>query len=142
MTEQTRETLRTQANWLAFGHALSGLVIGALGLLFLGHVAVGVAVLGGWLPLDDTSPGMDWLFGGMFLVIGTLAVMGCELFAAVSLYAAYCFTTSRHRMFLIVVQAFNLMHQPIGTVLGVLGLVWLFQEDTKALFEENADPMV
>ena len=137
MDQATRSKLGSQATGLAIGHAVSGILIGTLGLMFLGHVAVGIAVLVGALPLDPSSgPAMNALFGGMFLVIGAFALVLCEAWAVMLLYAASCFLRTRHRTFLLVVQGLNLLHQPIGTVLGVLGLVWLFQPDVKELFDE------
>lgn len=138
MDADPRSKLRQQARGLAIGHLVSGLLIGTVGLMFLGHVAVGIAVLTGLLPLDGPNPAMDWLFGGVFLVTGTIAVATCELYAAISLYAAHCFVRSKHRTFLIATQALNLIHQPIGMVLGVLGLIWLFQDDVVQLFAEEA----
>ena len=135
MDEQAK--IDQQATGLAIGHIVSGVLLGGVGLLFLGHVGVGVAAIAGMIPDPALgSPLGGGLFGAMFLGMGLLALAIFEGYAVLSFYAAACFLRRKHRTFLIVVQILNLFHQPLGTVLGVLGLVWLMQAPVARAFED------
>jgi hypothetical protein len=138
VSSEERARARDQARMLAIGHVVSGSLVGLIGLVFLAHVGIGIAALTGVMPMDGGGAADRWIFGGIFLASGVMALVMCEGFALLSLYAASCFARSRHRTFLIAVQVLNLMHQPIGTILGVFGLVYLMKPEVKALFEEQA----
>jgi hypothetical protein len=138
MSSTERARVRDQGRMLAIGHVVSGGLVGLIGLVFLIHVAIGIGALTGVMPMDDMPAGDRMIFGGMFLFAGVVAVGFCEAFALVSFYAASCFARLRHRSFLVAVQILNLMHQPIGTVMGIFGLIYLMKPEVKALFEERA----
>jgi uncharacterized membrane protein HdeD (DUF308 family) len=44
----------------------------------------------------------------------------------------------KHRMFSLVVGAFNCIYLPLGTVLGVFTIIVLMRDSVRALYEERA----
>lgn len=109
-----------------------------LGVLFLlGHFAIFHAVFANpkiWESTKQAPPPaemfamMKWfylIFGLWFFVSGTLSLIS-GLFLRKQKHWTYC----------IIVAAFNCLHFPIGTILGVFTIVVLIRESVKELYEQ------
>ncbi|MFK7927519.1 MAG: hypothetical protein AB8H79_04990, partial [Myxococcota bacterium] len=59
-----------------------------------------------------------------------------EVFAALLIYAGFSFIKMRNHVFLLVVQALNLLNQPLGLVLAILSGMYLLNDDVQALFAD------
>jgi hypothetical protein len=140
MDLEKREKLLQQGRWLAIGHYIAGAVLGAIGLLAMPYIGIGVAVLTGLMPMNGqpgSPPPSPVAFGSVFLGVGVTLLVIIGTMAVITLYAGTCFSSLRHRKFLMVVQVMNLFHQPVGLILGIFGLIWLSNADVKLLFEEE-----
>lgn len=110
-------------------------VVGGMAALFacfpLIHLAVGIAWVSGAFDAKDGPPrALGWIFivfAAVFILSGwTLA--GCIIAAGRKLRAR------RSRTFCMVMAGIESVFMPFGTVLGVLTLIVLTQEETVALF--------
>jgi hypothetical protein len=71
------------------------------------------------------------LFKWFYLVLG--AWMGASL--VLNLLAAIYLRAKKHRIFCIVVAAWNCLHTPIGTVLGIFTIIVLARSSVRTMFD-------
>lgn len=110
--------------------------MGLFALLPLIHVTIGLLIFFGGMNAEGGGP--PAAFGLLFVVIGGLfVVVGLTVASLVVLSGRYLSQRRRHT-FCLVVAAVECMFVPFGTVLGVLTIVLLIQDEVKALFDAPA----
>ncbi len=70
-----------------------------------------------------------------------LCLIGAAWFVgsgAVNVVSGWCLWKRKSRTFSLVVAAFNCVHMPIGTVLGVFTIVVLVRDSVRELYEAQA----
>jgi hypothetical protein len=114
--------------------------IGAgLAVLGLGFVLLHYALMGSlmnnpalWQGREGAPPdGFFDIFRWFYLVLG--AWMGASL--VLNLLAAVYLRAKKHRIFCIVVAAWNCLHTPIGTVLGIFTIIVLARSSVRTMFD-------
>ncbi|MBV9109214.1 MAG: hypothetical protein JO306_07400 [Gemmatimonadetes bacterium] len=105
--------------------------------IFITHIVIGITALrnpGSF----DTGPGAPPgpMFGWMFLMAGTIAVLGGWTMATLTFLAGRYLKRRIRYTFCLVVAALNCMLMPFGTVLGVFTLIVLLRSGVKAMFQQ------
>lgn len=123
---------------------LLGLLFGVYTAVSLGIVlVVGIiytvilAVVASAEPARGSSPPPDFLLP-FVVVVFAIAFVVTFLFAIPEIVAAYALRKEKPyaRIWTIVASAIACMSFPLGTALGVFGLVFTFSEEGRAYFEE------
>lgn len=120
-------------------------VVGGLTALFslfpLIHVALGIGILTGTLPMNDAhgNPAEDGRMAGwIFIVIGGVIIVCGVTLGAFIAYAGRCLAQQRRHTLCMVVAALSCLCMPLGTVLGVFTLIVLLRPSVKAAFDAHA----
>jgi hypothetical protein len=66
-----------------------------------------------------------------------LSLVGLAAISAMEFYAAWCLWKRRHYIYVMVMTGLSAVGFPIGTIIGVLGIVLLFQPGVRQLFDEG-----
>lgn len=123
---------------------LLGLLFGIYTVVSLGIVlVVGIiytvifAVVASAEPGKGSSPPPDFLVP-LIVVVFAIAFVVAFLFAIPEIVAAYALRRDKPyaRIWTIVASAIACMSFPLGTALGVFGLVFTFSDEGRAYFEE------
>lgn len=121
-----------QLHLLSVFHYVVAGITALFSLFPLIHLAVGVAMVAGWL--DDDSGG-EQVFAGLFFIAIALVMMTAGLtLAGLIAWAGRLLARRRGHLFCTVVAALACMLMPFGTVLGVLTLIVLMRPSVKTVF--------
>ncbi|PKV13856.1 hypothetical protein [Xanthomonas prunicola] len=120
-----------------FHYVLAGIT--ALFSLFpLIHLAMGIAIITGHLPMDTANPDappLDPRWVGWLFVIFSAGFICCGLaLAGFMAYAGRCIAQRKRHLLCLIVAGISCSFMPFGTVLGVFTLVTLLRPQVKALF--------
>ncbi len=128
-TDQDREHLRLLSIfyyiWAGF-QSLGGLI----GLAFMG---LGIFFVSSPQIAQSNNPPPPW-FGAIFAGMGALVFVTVEAMAALSFFTGRFLSRRQHHTFCVVISALNCMSLPLGTALGVFGILILQRPSVKALF--------
>ncbi|QJD68396.1 hypothetical protein HG421_12230 [Xanthomonas campestris pv. badrii] len=120
-----------------FHYVLAG-ITGLFSLFPLIHLFMGLAIVTGHLPMENTSPDappMDPRWFGWFFVVFAAAFICCGLtLAGFIAYAGRCIAQRRRHLLCLIVAGISCSFMPFGTVVGVFTLVILLRPQVKALF--------
>lgn len=120
---------------LSIFYYVYGGILALMSLFPVIHIVVGASFLFGVINTPPGDPAFPaHFFGGMFLGVGTLVMMFMMAQAALMLYAGRCLGQVRNRTFCLVAGGVACFFMPIGTVLGILSLVFLSQDSVRDLF--------
>ena len=75
------------------------------------------------------------MMGRLFFYGGMAFIAISELGAILTILTGYYYGVRRHRIFCMVIDALLCLQVPLGTILGVFGLVTLTKDETKRLFD-------
>lgn len=145
ISAKRRAKVREHARILGIVHYVLAGLTALFGLMFLIHIVVGIASLaGGFFPVPPTNGpappfNPNLMFGGMFLGMGSVALLLTEGTAVLLAFAGRSFMLLRNRTFLLVMSGLNCLNQPIGLVLGIFGFVFLLDKDVAQMFEEERE---
>ncbi len=131
----------SQLRLLSIFHYVVGGITALFSLFPLIHVAIGIGVITGAMPMNDASgnPTDDGrMFGWIFIVIGGLVILCGLTLGAFIAYAGRCLAAHRRHTLCMVVAALSCLCMPLGTVLGVFTLVVLLRPSVKAAFDAPA----
>ncbi|MCC4619017.1 hypothetical protein LL965_02600 [Xanthomonas cassavae CFBP 4642] len=124
-----------------FHYVLAG-ITGLFSLFPLIHLAMGIAIITGHLPMQNANPDappMDPRWFGWFFVVLAAAFICCGLtLAGFMAYAGRCIAQRRRHLLCLIVAGISCSFMPFGTVLGVFTLVTLLRPQVKALFAPTA----
>jgi hypothetical protein len=73
--------------------------------------------------------------GSMFMIFGVLLSSMFMVFAAMKIYAGYCISKRKNRVYCLVVAGISLMGFPFSTILGIFSLIVLVRDSVRDLFE-------
>ncbi|KFA33661.1 hypothetical protein [Xanthomonas vasicola] len=123
---------------LSLFHYVLGGLTALFSLLPLIHLAMGIAIVTGQLPMDNANPDgppMDprWV-GWIFVIIAAMLITGGLTMAGFMAYAGRCIAQRRRHLLCLIVAGISCSFMPLGTVLGVFTLVTLLRPRVKALF--------
>lgn len=137
-----------------FYYVMAG-ILGVTGLIFIVHIIMGLAIVGGSFGASPTvsispntfpgappfpsgsgpSPGqMPNSFGWIFVFMGAFALVVSELMAALSFFAGRCLAKQQKKTFVQVVAGLLCLHVPLGTALGVFTFIVLARPSVAPLF--------
>lgn len=123
---------------LSIGHYVVGALMALFSLIFIIHIVLGIGALTGALPMNSggqaPSQAEQRLFGWMFLIIGTVVVLGGITLGGFVAYAGRCLAQRRRYVLCLVVAGLSCLFTPLGTILGVFTLVTLLRPQVKAAF--------
>lgn len=122
---------------LGIFHYVLGGITGFCACIPLIHVTMGIVLLCSPTMFQgpDMPPEMQQVMGGLFLGIGSVAVMLGWTFAILLFVAAGSLRKHKRHMFCLVVAAIGCLSVPMGTVLGVFTILVLSRPTVKAMFE-------
>ncbi len=122
-----------QLNLLSIFHLILGILTSLASCVFLIHVTIGIAALNGKLDAKGSAPPPE--FGWMFLIMGSLAFLGCLSIGILSIIASKKLKAHKSRIFCLVVAGIECLNTPLGTVLGIFTIILLMKEPVIQLFE-------
>jgi len=99
-----------------------------MGLMFMG--------LSGTMPHKAGEPPPE-MFGAFFVILGSIVGMIIVVFAALKIYAGYCLSQRRNRIFVFVAAAVLILNIPIGTFVAVLTFIVLSRKSVIRKFEAS-----
>lgn len=120
---------------LSIFHYVSGGITAFTGLFPLIYVLMGAMFL--TMPVSQTAD-EDLALRGMgtlLLVFGVLFSSVFMVFAAMKIYAGYCISKHKNRIYCLVVAGISLIGFPFSTILGVFTLIVLLRDSVRDLFE-------
>ncbi len=135
MTDTDRDNY---LNYLSVGFYVVGGLTCLFALFPCIHLIMGIAMMFGAFP-SESADGQEFptvLFGIVFTVVPLIIILLGQAFGIVQIMAGRRLKDRRSHTFVLVVSALSCMMVPFGTVIGVLTLVLILQEETKALFTE------
>ncbi len=140
--EQILETSGKYARYLAIGHYLHAVVL-LFFMVFPGiYLAMGILFLvspATFPPPQSGNQGEVAILGAMLTTIGGVAVAFLLAVAIINLVAGAKYSGRSGRTFLFVAAGINCLFQPIGLVLGILGILFLASPGAKTLFMAEDD---
>lgn len=130
-----------QVDLLSVFHYILGGVTALFSCLFIIHIVMGMAIVSGKFPVDNRGGVFPPVFGWLFVVMGSIAViLGCSL--AIGMFiAGRELKRRKQRVFCMVVAGVECALMPLGTVLGVFTLITLNKDSVKALFDPRIPPL-
>lgn len=121
---------------LSIFHYVVGGITGLMSLIPLAHVSMGIAMVSGAFPSAGAG-GPPVEMGWFFIVIGGVVILFGETLAICTLLAGRYLSTRQAWFFCILVAAFNCLHMPLGTTLGVFTILVLVKPEVKRLFQSE-----
>jgi hypothetical protein len=100
------------------------------------YVGIGSFMLAGVSGADAGTEAM----GGMFVVVGSLGILLVVASAALSFMSASFISSRKNRTFCLVASCVHCIGFPLGTALGIFGLLTLLKPAVKDLFEGRWQP--
>lgn len=82
------------------------------------------------------------VFGLLFIVIGFFAFLISAVLAGLKIYAGYCLTKRKGRVFCYFVAALCCLNMPFGTILGVFTFIVLSRPTVTAQFNQTTAEVV
>ena len=138
MATDARERIRDEEHLklLSIFHYVSGGLTAFSGIFPLIYVIMGALVL--TLPVSHSAEDEIFLrgMGSIFMIFGVLFSLVFMVFAAMKIYAGYCLSRRKNRVYCIVVAGISLIGFPVSTILGIFTLIVLLRDSVRALFEE------
>lgn len=121
---------------LSVAYYVVGLLSGLFACFPIIHLVVGLGMLTAGATGEVGEEAVPFMMtGGLFTVIaGVIIVIGWA-YALALLVTGYFLGRRAHRTFCLVMGGIACLFMPFGTVLGVLTLVLLLNEESKALFD-------
>jgi hypothetical protein len=101
-----------------------------IGVAFMG---LGVFFVSSPQIAQSNNPPPPW-FGAIFAGMGALVFVTVESMAALSFFTGRFLARRRNHNFCVVISALNCMCMPLGTALGVFGILVLQRASVKSLF--------
>jgi hypothetical protein len=127
---------------LSIFHYVVGGLIALFSLFPLIHVALGIGMITGALPMHDANGDSSAedarLAGWIFIGIGSVIILCGVTLGAFIAYAGRCLAQQRRHTLCMVVAALSCLCMPLGTVLGVFTLIVLLRPSVKAAFDAPA----
>lgn len=122
--------------YLAIGHY----IMAALAFVF-GSIPI-LQILAGFLMATDVLgsavydiPRVGLAAGIVFMLIGLIYVLATWIYGFFMIKAANALKEQRNHVLCVVMAAVSCMFAPVGTVLGILTLLLLLNNDVKAAFD-------
>ena len=129
--------LEKHLDLLSLFHFILGGLTALFACLPLIHVGVGAALL---LGSFDSSPPPPAFIGWIFVILGSMAILGGWALAAAMIAAGRMLKRRKSRTACLVIAALECLLMPLGTILGILTICLLTREETQTLFETTACP--
>jgi hypothetical protein len=127
---------------LSVFHYILAAMTALVGCFPLIHLAAGIAMLSGALPVQPNDGASSALAGWVFVGVAIIIITAAWSFAVVLLFAARYLREHRHCMFCLIVAGLECMFMPFGTVLGVFTIIVLLRPSVRKLFGEDGDSTV
>ena len=117
-------------------------ILGGLAALFACfpfiHIALGISILMGKLPVSGGGTPPPVFVGWLFLVLGSIFVFLGWCVAICIIVAGRKLGQCKSRTFCMVVAGVQCMMFPLGTLLGVFTIMTLSKDPVKQIFANNA----
>jgi hypothetical protein len=101
------------------------------------HLAVGIALVTGSLPMPQNGPQPPAMFGWLFIVLASTFIIVGWAYGIGMVIAGRQLQRRRAYVFCLVMAALSCLNMPLGTVLGILTLIVLLRPSVKLLFEKG-----
>lgn len=133
MADQDLQHLRL----LVIFHYVVGGLIALFACFPLIHVALGTAMISGYIPDTSTDPAAQFA-GWLFIAVGSvISLLGWSL-AAATIWSGRNLAAQRRWTACLVIAALLCMFAPVGTVLGVFTILVLERPSVKVRFGVGA----
>ncbi len=125
---------------LSIFHYVHGALMAVGGFFPIIHVVMGLLMVFSPESLNDgkSSGAPPPFFGWIFVVMGSLFILGAWTLALGSFLAGRFMARRRRRTLCLIVAGLSCLVMPLGTVLGVFTFIVLLRPTVKAQFERDA----
>lgn len=114
-------------------------ILALLSLIPLIYVAVGamfITNMGGMAtPSTPSAPPPPAFVGWFFIAFGAIITFFGEVLALCTFFVGRSLAARKNWLFCVIIAAFNCLHMPLGTALGVFTLIVLLRQSVKATFQ-------
>lgn len=124
---------------LAICHYVLGGLTMLISCVFLIHVALGIAMVSGVMPMSPppgqaSPPFPPAYFGLIFIVAGSLAVLFGWSMGILTIISGRHLHTQRRRTFSVVIAGIDCLSFPLGTILGIFTFIVLSRPSVIQLY--------
>jgi hypothetical protein len=120
---------------LAMGFKIYAAITAVFSCIPFFHLFLGIMMVTGGLD-GGTNPPPAFV-GWMFIVIAVVFITLGWAMAACNFYAGRFLKERRNHTFCFVMSCINCMSMPLGTILGVFGIIVLSRDSVKQLFQDK-----
>ncbi len=113
-------------------------LIGLFGLFFSIYLILGIVMAGSAVSTGGSSAGAEATVGGIFIVIGALAMLFMWGKAALLIWSGLSLRKRTRPTLSFVVGCISCMNIPLGTTLGIFTIMVLNRPSVKALYAQRA----
>ena len=125
---------------LQLGYLIAGILEIVFSSFFIGHIVIGILTLTHVMTWPK-DPFMPFSPGWMFLIMGSIVVLGGWTLGALTLIGRLFLRRRQHYIYLLVLAGIScVLVAPVGTALGVFTFILLFRPSIRALFQSPATP--
>ena len=122
-------------NQLAKGFKIYAIINFVFSCIPFIHLFLGILMFTG--RLDDGRNAPPPLFGLMFIIMAVIFITLGWTVSALNFYAGRSLKEKRNYTFCFVMSCINCTFMPLGTVLGVFGIIILLRDSVKNLFQDK-----
>ncbi len=98
------------------------------------HLVLGIMMLSGTIPIDDTGQKAPEFLGWIFIAIALLLITFGVVLAVVMILVGRFLTKRVRYTFCLVAAAVSCLFMPLGTILGIFTIVVLSRPSVKQMF--------
>lgn len=103
------------------------------------HLVIGILWVTGKMDSGNNAP--PELFGWIFIIFALFFILSGYALSVCSLYAGKALKERRNYTFCFVMSCINCAFMPVGTILGIFGIIVLTRDSVKSLFNDKAPTM-
>ncbi|MBL0043167.1 MAG: hypothetical protein IPP33_01750 [Flavobacteriales bacterium] len=129
--------MKNHLSTLSVLHYVNGGVTCFGGLFMLVLVGLGTFLGSDWLAAQEGEAPPAFL-GGLFIVLGWVLFIFIEVMGILNIVSGRLISRQEGRTFSMVVAAFECLHFPIGTALGIYTIVVLNDAEVKVAYESRS----
>ncbi len=123
---------------LSIFHYVVGGIAALFSSVFIIHLIIGiVAVVSPESMADKDGTVPPVLFGWMFLLFGSAAILMGWAFAICLIFAGRFLAKRKNYLFCMIIAGLSCLNMPFGTILGVFTIIVLMRPSVKELFESK-----
>lgn len=138
LEEQQRRTDIERLKMLSIAHLVVGILTALVSCAFILHIVMGIVMLTNPSALSSKNePAPPAFMGAMFVIMGSLVVLGGWSVGALSILASRHLRNRTGKKLIQVASGLMCINMPLGTILGVFTFIVLERPYVRRLFDQG-----